>query len=93
MTHKRQLRWTSRALHRLEDILEHIAADKPLAANKLSNAIRVKTEALRDIPYLGKEVAPGLRELVIHRHYLVTYRVTPHHIDILQIWHTAQKRK
>lgn len=93
MAHKRQLRWTSRALSRLQDILEHIAADKPMAANKLAKAIRSRTEALCDTPYLGKEVVPGVRELVIHRHYLITYRVTPDHIEILQVWQTAQQRR
>lgn len=93
MAHKRQLCWTSRALGRLTDILDHIATDKPIAANKLAKAVRAKTEMLCDTPYLGREVAPGLRELVIHRHYLVTYRVMPDRISILQIWHTAQKRK
>jgi addiction module RelE/StbE family toxin len=92
MTHSLQLRWTKRALSRLADILKHIAADNPAAANKLAKAIRSNTEALCDTPYLGKEVTPGVRELIIHRHYLVTYRVMSDGIDILQVWHTAQKR-
>jgi plasmid stabilization system protein ParE len=63
-----------------------------MAATKLAQAIKSKTKALCDMPYLGKETRSGIRELLIHRHYLISYRVTQDHIEILQIWHTAQKR-
>jgi toxin ParE1/3/4 len=43
-------------------------------------------------PYLGRESAPGVRELVVHRHYLLTYRIKPGRIEILQVWHVAQQR-
>lgn len=93
MAHDRTLRWSSHAFSRLQAILEHIALDKPAAAQRLARAIKSKTEVLCVTPYLGQEISAGIRKLVVHRHYLITYRVTPAHIEILQIWHTAQNRK
>ncbi len=93
MAHERTLRWSSHAFSRLHKILEQVASDKPVAAQRLARAIASKTEALCVTPYLGQEVSAGIRKLVVHRHYLVIYRVTSAHIEILQIWHTAQNRK
>lgn len=76
----------------LARIVEYISADKSAAAKKLAMAIRAKTENLRLSPYLGREVMPGIRELVVHHHYLVSYRVKAGRIDILQVWHAARRR-
>jgi plasmid stabilization system protein ParE len=92
MAHDRNLRWSSHAFSRLQAILTHISLDKPAAAQKLARSIKSKTEALCSTPYLGQEITAGIRKLVVHRHYLITYRVTSNNIEILQIWHTAQNR-
>jgi addiction module RelE/StbE family toxin len=92
MAPERQLKWTKRALASLDDIVQFISTDKPQAARKLAQAIRAKTEALQAAPGLGRELLPGIRELVVHRHYLITYRVKPDRIEILQVWHTARQR-
>ena len=87
-----QTHWSRRALSDLSDIIDFISIDKPLAARKLAQAIRAKTEALGTNPKLGRETTPGVRELIVHRHYLITYRIKAGRIEILQIWHTARKR-
>lgn len=92
MAPDRQLKWTRRALADLSDIAQFISQDKPEAARKLANAIRTKSQALQSTPHLGREIMPDVRELVVHRHYLLTYRIRPDCIEILQIWHTARQR-
>ncbi|MBP1205434.1 addiction module RelE/StbE family toxin [Duganella sp. 1411] len=87
-----QPHWSRRALSDLSNIVDFVSIDKPLAARKLAQAIRAKTEALRTSPHLGRETTPGIRELIVHRHYLITYRIKSDRIEILQIWHTARKR-
>lgn len=87
-----QTHWSRRALSDLSNIIDFISIDKPLAARKLARVIRAKTEALGTNPKLGRETVPGVRELIVHRHYLITYRVKADRIEILQIWHTARKR-
>ena len=87
-----ELKWSRRALTDLTRILDYIAQDKPAAAQALAVDMRAKAEHLRLHPYLGRESAPGVRELVLHRHYLLTYRIKPGWIEILQVWHVAQQR-
>jgi toxin ParE1/3/4 len=92
MAHELELKWSRRALSDLERLLDYVALDKPSAARQLAGKIRGQAENLRSYPNLGCESLAGLRELVIHRHYLLTYRVKPGRIEIIQVWHTAQKR-
>jgi toxin ParE1/3/4 len=87
-----QLKWTRRALSDLSGIVDFVSIDKPLAARKLAQDIRAKTDMLPTNPHLRREVMPSVRELIAHRHYLITYRLKSGRIEILQIWHTARKR-
>ena len=87
-----ELKWSRRALSDLARILDYITQDKPDAARQLAADMRAKAEHLRVHPYLGRESAPSVRELVLHRHYLLTYRIKPGRVEILQVWHVAQKR-
>jgi toxin ParE1/3/4 len=87
-----ELKWSRRALSDLTRILDYIAQDKPGAAQQLAADIRTKAEHLCLHPYLGLESAFGARELVVHRHYLPTYRLKPGRVDILQVWHITQQR-
>jgi plasmid stabilization system protein ParE len=69
-----------------------ITSHKTSAAQALAVDMRAKAENLRLHPYLGRESTPGVRELVLHRHYLLSYRITPGRIEILQVWHVARQR-
>ena len=86
------LKWSRRALADLARIAEYIARDKPGAANDMVKLIRAKAENLRVMPQVGRVAYPGTFELVIHRSYLLTYRIKPGRVEILQVWHTAQLR-
>lgn len=87
-----ELKWTRRALADLARIAEHIAQDNPAAATTLMQAFRQTTGHLCQHPYLGRAAGPDCRELVLHRYYLLTYRIRPGRVEILQVWHTAQQR-
>lgn len=88
-----QLRWTRRALADLERIAGRIAADKPLAAAEFVEALRQRVANLARHPLMGRVGAyADTRELVVHRNYLVTYRVRGDEVQILQVWHVAQQR-
>ena len=89
------LRWTRRALADLERLADRIAADdKPMAAQSFVAALRDKVELLRKQPLLGRRGSvEDTRELVVHRNYLVTYRLRGDEIQLLQVWHVARERR
>lgn len=84
--------WTRRALSDLARIAERIARDKPLAAESFVLAIRDKVTKLGRFPLLGRQGPyQDARELVVHKNYLVTYRIRANEVQLLQIWHAAQR--
>jgi toxin ParE1/3/4 len=87
------VRWSRRALADLARIADHIALDKPLAASEFATAVAQKVERLREFPLLGRTgVYQDTRELVVHKNYLVTYRVRADEVQVLQVWHVARNR-
>ena len=86
--------WSRRALSDLSRIANHIALDKPLAATEFALAVRDKVSRLRDFPLLGRTGAyQDTRELVVHKNYLVTYRVRADEVQVLQVWHVARHHR
>ena len=86
------VKWTSKALANLGLIAEHIAKDKPDRAQSFVQEIRQKTNLLAHFSSAGRagRVA-GTRELVVHKNYIVAYRVKGEDVQILRVHHTAQK--
>lgn len=88
-----KLRWTRRALADLARIAEHIAADNPIAAADFVADVRAKVLHLQRFPLLGRIGSlQDTRELVVHRNYLITYRARADEVQLLQVWHVAQRR-
>lgn len=86
-----KLRWTRRALADLARIRDRIAVDKPTVAAEFVAAISAKVDRLREFPLLGRTgVYEDTRELVVHRNYLVTYRIRGDEVQVLQVWHVAR---
>jgi toxin ParE1/3/4 len=85
--------WTRRSLADLARIADRIAQDKPLAAHAFVEDVREKVARLQSFPLLGR-TSPydDARELVVHRNYLVTYRVRLGEVQVLQVWHVARQR-
>lgn len=88
-----KLEWTRAALADLQQILDFIAEDNPHAARALAAGFRQTAEHLTLHPFIGRRGdLDGTRELMLNRNYLLTYRVGSKAVEILQIWHVAQKR-
>lgn len=84
--------WTDEALSEIEAIVEYITAYNPVAAQALADRIfdTVETQ-LPDHPQSGR---PGrvqsTRELIVHRSYIVAYRVANETVEILTVRHAAR---
>ncbi|WP_457795755.1 type II toxin-antitoxin system RelE/ParE family toxin [Methylocystis sp. S23] len=89
----RAVRWTRRALRRLEQIGEYISKDNPQAASRVAARITSAGAALADYPEMGRTGrVKGTRELpLVDLPYIVAYRVKKSDVEILTIIHTAQK--
>lgn len=88
-----KLEWTRAALADLRQILDFVAQDNPQAARTLAARVRQTAEHLTQHPFIGRRGdLEGSRELMLHRNYLLTYRVSSEAVEILQIWRVAQKR-
>lgn len=86
-----KLRWTQRALANLDRIAARIALDKPIVAAAFVATNSDKVGRLGEFPLLGRKGAyQDTRELVVHKNYLVTYRVRGDEVQILQVWHVAR---
>jgi plasmid stabilization system protein ParE len=88
----RRIRWTLRALRRLDQIGERIARDDPAAAAQVVARIVSAVDMLADFPASGR---PGrikdTREIVFADiPYLIPYRVG-RDIEIITIMHAHQQ--
>jgi toxin ParE1/3/4 len=85
------LRWTKRALGRLDEIVAYIAKDNPKRATTFARELRDKVNILKS-HQLGKAGRMfGTKELVLHPNYLAVYRVKNGEVQILTILHAARK--
>ena len=85
--------WTSRALADVAEVMKHIAADDPQAANRLlDRVLSLVEEALPAQPLLGR---PGrvaqTREFVVHASYILVYRVQANRLEILAFRHSTRR--
>jgi addiction module RelE/StbE family toxin len=89
---KRAVRWTRRALRRLDEIGAHISEDNPTAAARVVSAIARGIQQLGAAPGRGRPGRiRGTRELVVvGTPYIVAYRVHENDIEVLTIQHGAQ---
>ncbi len=81
----------------LDNIVDYIAQDNPIRAEEFGQELRAKVLPLAQHPKLGRTGRPGLpaflRELVVHRNYIVFYRVLDETrtVEILRVKHAAQQ--
>lgn len=89
----RAIRWTVRAVRRLDQVGAYIARDDPSAAARVVARLISGVDLLAEHPAMGRVGRlPGTRELVFADiPYIVAYRVGATTIDILTVMHTAQK--
>lgn len=84
--------WKSTAIADRKAISKYIAQDNPLAAVDLVDLLLERAEQLDQNPDLGRvgRVA-GTRELVVHKNYILVYRVTATGVEILNVVHAAMQ--
>ena len=88
-----RVEWTRHALRSLDAIGDYIAKDNPKRAVTFIHELFHQVDRLAQFPQMGRpSERRDVRELIVHRIYLVSYRLRPDNIDILDIWHSAQQR-
>ncbi|KUF37038.1 type II toxin-antitoxin system RelE/ParE family toxin [Xanthomonas phaseoli] len=89
--------WTQFAIDDLDAVIDYIAQDNPARAYDFATEIYDKTLVLERHPEMGRPGRPGLpagvRELVVHRNYIVLYQVLASVgvVEILRVKHAAQQ--
>lgn len=72
--------------------MDYIAQDAPLAALEFDELIELKAEQLVERPQLHRAGRKrGTREMVVHPHYIVIYRVSKDLVEILRVKHSARQ--
>ncbi|MDI7864121.1 type II toxin-antitoxin system RelE/ParE family toxin [Rhizobiaceae bacterium n13] len=88
----RRIRWTVRALRRLDEIGAYIEHDDPDAAARVIARLVASVDMLVDLPTAGRigRIA-GTRELVLSDiPYIIPYRVRQD-VEIITVMHASQK--
>lgn len=87
------VRYTRQALADLNEAQEYIALDRPATARAIGQRIREAISGLAQFPERGRSGrVAGTRELVIPgTPFLVAYRMSGGHVDVLAILHGARQ--
>lgn len=89
-----RLRWSLRAVHRVEAIALEMAELDPVAAERWVRGLFHAVQLLGRFPRRGRMVPelsrPEIREL-IHRDHRVVYRVSPRLVEILTVRHARRR--
>jgi toxin ParE1/3/4 len=88
-----KLRWTNRALGRLDSIAAYIAKDNPQRAESFTNELRKKAEILKSQQIGTAWKIFGTKQYVLHPNYIAIYQVKGGEVQILTILHSAQEQK
>lgn len=84
--------WRARAQSNLADIVRYIAGHNPSAARRMKTRIEQSILPAAEHPYLFRPGRlAGTREVVAHPNYVVVYRVTTMHIEVVNVLHTRQQ--
>lgn len=87
-----KLRWSNRALRRLDSITTYIAEDNPVRAESFAKELRAKVDKLRLVQLGTAWKVFGTKQYVLHQNYIAIYRVKRDEVQILTILHSAQDR-
>jgi toxin ParE1/3/4 len=87
-----QVVYTRRALRDLAAIHTHIAADNPAAASRMAVELVAACDRLEQFPERGRTGRRrATHELTTVWPYVIVYKITREGVDILAIWHGAQR--
>lgn len=85
------IRWTADAKRRYQTVIDHISEQNALAAKDLATRVRhvLNLASQRPLMYRAGRV-PGTREALVHRNYIVVYRVKATTIVVVAFVHARQ---
>ena len=88
-----RVRWTRKAIRAVYAIAKYIERDRPMAAARIVDHIYESVGQLATHPALGRPGrARGTRELIISgTPFIVPYRVQEDVVEIMTVFHAAQK--
>lgn len=87
-----EIKWTKTALGNLGLIADYIAQDNPARARTFIQEIRDKTTTLAEFPNIGRPGRViGTRELVVHKNYIIAYRMRGEAVEIIRVHHVAKR--
>ena len=85
--------WTATAQDHLDTIFAYIAQDSPEYALRMIDRITRRSQQIADAPLSGRRVPEytldQIRE-IIENPYRIIYHITPAHIDIIAVLHSAR---
>jgi toxin ParE1/3/4 len=88
-----QIIWTPKALEDLEYLLNYIAKDSPIAAQRFAHKLIDRVDVLNNQPLLGSYIAEDNTHTyrqVIQGNYRIIYRTDEKTIFILTVHHAAR---
>lgn len=84
--------WKPAAIADRKNITTYIAQDNPRAAIEMADMLIQKAAQLDRYPTLGRAGrVKGTRELVVHPHYILIYRIVGKAVEVVRIKHVARK--
>ena len=85
--------WSPRSIRDLESIHDYIARDSVLYADLVVQRLIKSVDRLPQVPESGRVVPelgePSVREVII-RPYRLVYRIRPHSVDVVTVFHAAR---
>lgn len=90
----RRVAYSRRAIRDLTAIYRYISLDNPAAAVRMLTALYAACDGLANFPERGRRgPRPQTRELTTVAPYVIEYHVTAgRRVEIVRIWHGAQRR-
>ena len=86
--------WSKTAVKHFLQAVSYIALDNKLEAEKFYLFILDKVEHIINFPNLGRlsNHIYGERELILHKNYLITYKIENEELKIISFWHNKRNR-
>jgi len=85
--------WTLEALQDRDAIYDYSEADNPAAALAFDKRFAEKAARLVDHPALGRRGRVAYtREMIVHRRYIIVYKVDDSAVQILRVLHAALQK-
>ncbi len=86
------LDWTESALADIDEIVDFIFSENPVAALEFEQLVQESANNLANMPYMGRRGRiESTRELIFHPNYFIAYEMENGKIKILRVLHTRRK--